>query len=50
MSSSDAVTTPLQRWMARYVNVDPRETSTVVAAFFLFFFVLNRVRKGTHHG
>ncbi len=40
MSSSDAVTTPLQRWMARYVNVDTRETSTVVAAFFLFFFVL----------
>ncbi len=32
--------TMLQRMLSRYVKVDTRETSTVVAAFFLFFFVL----------
>lgn len=30
----------LQRLLARYTTVDPRETATVIAAFFLFFFVL----------
>lgn len=33
-------TNALQRLLSRWVNVDPRETATVVAAFLLFFFVL----------
>ncbi len=30
----------LQKVLVRYTNIDPRETATVIAAFFLFFFVL----------
>ena len=30
----------LQKLLVRYTNIDPRETATVIAAFFLFFFVL----------
>lgn len=30
----------LQKALVRYTNIDPRETATVIAAFFLFFFVL----------
>ena len=40
MTAHSAPQTALQRALTRYVNVDARETSTVIAAFFLFFFVL----------
>ena len=42
-SSSSSIASPpsgLQRLLVRYTNIDPRETATVIAAFFLFFFVL----------
>lgn len=39
-SNSAAQPSLLQRFLSRYTTVDPRETATVVAAFFLFFFVL----------
>ena len=35
-----AETTALQRLLARFARVEPRETAAVVAAFCLFFFVL----------
>jgi AAA family ATP:ADP antiporter len=35
-----SATTPLQRLLLRYARVEPRESSAVLAAFFLFFFVL----------
>lgn len=39
-SAAAAPLTPLQKLLVRYTNIDPRETATVIAAFFLFFFVL----------
>jgi AAA family ATP:ADP antiporter len=38
--AESAAFTPLQRLLRRFVQIEPREIAAVVAAFFLFFFVL----------
>lgn len=40
MTSMASEPNALQRILSRYAKIDARETATVVAAFFLFFFVL----------